>query len=228
MDRVVAENVDALEVHLVKSRKLLKVASKAQTKLLTHLTKKKMTLEKAHISKRTPDETHEVLSLTTVKLDQARTTITQHSTDITHIKSLLKDCESTDKGSSSSEKSTSPESRAEDSPMAVPQGHEEEDPHGIEMKDVDDDPNPPPLSEQADNPLLVPVQAAQSDPYPEDDKGQGGMRDDRDVIVEDERMVDEVGDATPITMAEDQLLDGQVGTGAETPSGAVAKNPSHG
>ena len=32
-----------------------------------------------------------------------------------------------------------------------------------------------------------------------------------------------VGDATPITIAEDQLLDDQVGTGAETPSGAVAE-----
>ena len=50
--------------------------------------------------------------------------------------------------------------------MATPQGCEEEDPHDIEMKDVDDDPNPPPPSEQADDPLLVPVQAAQSDPHP--------------------------------------------------------------
>ena len=112
-----------------------------------------------------------------------------------------------DEGSSSSEKSTSPEPAAEDSQMATPQGREEEDPHDIEMKDVDDDPNLPPLSEQADNPLLVPVQAAQSDPHPEDDKGQGGTRDDRDLIVKDKRIVDEVGDATPITMAEDQLLD---------------------
>ena len=79
------------------------------------------------------------------------------------------------------------------------------------------------LQEQADDPLLVPVQAAQSDPHPEDNKGQGGMRDDKDVIVEDERIVNEVGDATPITMAEDQLLDDQVGTGAETPSGASAE-----
>ena len=226
VDQVVAENVDALEVHLVKSRKLLKEASKAQTKLLTHLTKQKMTLEKAHISKRTRDETREALSLTTAKLDQARTTITQHTTDIAHIESLLEDCESTDEGSSSSGKSTSLEPRAEDSLMATPQGREEEDPHDIEMKDADDDPNLPPPSEQADDPLLVPVQAAQSDPHPKDDKGQGGMRDDRDVIVEDERIIIEVGDATPITMVEDQLLDDQVGTGAETPSGVVAESLS--
>ena len=53
INRVVAKNVDALEMRLVKSRKLLKEASKTQTKLLTHLTKQKMTLEKAHISKKT-------------------------------------------------------------------------------------------------------------------------------------------------------------------------------
>ena len=35
IDRVVAENVDALELCLVMSKKLLKEASKAQTKLLT-------------------------------------------------------------------------------------------------------------------------------------------------------------------------------------------------
>ena len=156
MDRVVAENVDALEVRLVKSRKLLKEASKAQTKLLTHLTKQKMTLEKAHISKRTQDETREVLSLTTTKLDQGRTTVAQNTTDIAHIESLLKDCEPTDEGSSSSEKSACPEPRAEDSPTVTPQGHEEEDPHNIEMKDVHDDLNPPPPSEcYPINPILV-------------------------------------------------------------------------
>ena len=110
--------------------------------------------------------------------------------------------------------------------MATPQGHEEEDPHNIKMKDVDDDPNLPPPSEQADDPLLVPVQAAQSDPHPKDDEGQGGTRDDRDIIVEEERIIDEVGDATPITMVEDQLLDDQVGTGAEIPSGVVAESLS--
>ena len=50
LDRVVAENMDALEVCLAKSRKLLKEASKTQARLLTHLTKQKITLEKAHIS----------------------------------------------------------------------------------------------------------------------------------------------------------------------------------
>ena len=43
INRAVAENMDALEMCLVKSRKLLKEASKTQTRLLTHLTKQKMT-----------------------------------------------------------------------------------------------------------------------------------------------------------------------------------------
>ena len=125
MDRVVAENVDALEMRLVKSRKLLKEASKTQTKLLTHLTKQKMTLEKAHISKKTRDKTHEALSQTTEQLDRARTTVTQHTADIAHIKSLLKDCDSTNDQSSSSEESAGPEPGADDPSMATPQGHEE-------------------------------------------------------------------------------------------------------
>ena len=151
MDWVVAKNVDTLEMRLVKSRKLLKEASKTQTKLLTHLMKQKMTLEKAHISKKTSDETHEVLSLTTEQLDRARTTITQHTADIAHIESLLKECESMDEESRFSEESTGPEPRAEDPQTAMPQGREEEGPHDIKMKDVEDDPNLPPLLEQDDN-----------------------------------------------------------------------------
>ena len=52
INRVVAENVDALEVCLAKSRKLLKEASKTQARLLTHLMKQKITLEKTLISKK--------------------------------------------------------------------------------------------------------------------------------------------------------------------------------
>ena len=100
IDWVVAENVDALEMCLVKSRKLLKEASKAQTKLLNHLTKQKMTLEKAYISQKTQDETCKALSQTTEQLDRARTTVTQHTIDIAHIESLLEDCESMDEESS--------------------------------------------------------------------------------------------------------------------------------
>ena len=225
-DRVMAENVDALKMRLVKSKKLLKEALKAQTKLLTWLTKQKMTLEKTHLSKKVCDETSKALSQTTAQLDQARTTIAQHTANITHIKALLEDCESVDEESSSSRGSVDPEPGAEDPPAATPQDQEEEDPHDIEMKDVEDDPNPPPPSEQDDDPLPVPVQAAQSDPPHRGEEDRQGTRDDRDVIVEDERIVIEAGGTTPITLAEDQLLDDQFGTGAETPSGVVTKSLS--
>ena len=102
IDWVVAENVDALEVRLVKSKKLLKEASKTQTRLLTHLAKQKMTLQKTHLSRKVCDETSKVLSQTTQQLDRARTTVTMHTADIIHIESLLKDCESIKEESSSS------------------------------------------------------------------------------------------------------------------------------
>ena len=227
IDRVVAENVDALKVHLAKSRKLLKEASKTQARLLTHLTKQKITLEKTHISKKTRDETQEALSQTTEQLDRARTTVAQHTADIAHIKSKLEECESTDEESSYSEESGDPEPGTQDPPTANPQGHEEEeDPHDIEMEDVGYDPIPPPPSEQDDDPLPVPAQAVQSNPPHGGKEDREGVRDDRDVIVEDERIVVKAGGTTPITLAEDQLLDDQDGTGAETPSGAVTESLS--
>ena len=137
INRVVAENVDALKVRLAKSRKLLKEALKTQARLLTCLMKQKITLEKTHISKKTLDETQEVLSQTTEQLDRARTTVAQHTTDTAHIESKLEECESTDEESSYSEESSDPEPRAQDPLTATPQGcEEEEDPHNIEMEDV--------------------------------------------------------------------------------------------
>ena len=131
-----------------------------------------------------------------------------------------------DEESSFSGESVDPEPGAEDLPVAIPQGWEEEEPHDIEMKDVEYDPNLPPPSEWDDNPLPVSVQAAWSDPPPKDDEGWGDTKDDRDMIVEDERFIIETGGATPITPVEDQLLDDQVGTGAETPSRAVTDSLS--
>ena len=157
-------------------------------------------------------------------MDRARTTVAQHTANIAHIESKLEECESTDEESSYSEESDDPEPRAQDHPTATPQGREgEEDPHDIKIEDVGDDPIPPPPSEQDNDPLPITVQATLSGPPPEDDRGQENIRDDRDIIVEDERIIVEVGEATPITIAEDQLLDDQVGTGAKTPSGAVAE-----
>ena len=221
---VVAKNVDALEVRLVKSKKLLKEASKTQTKLLTHMAKQKLTLEKSHLTKAAGDKTSKALSQTTEQLDQVRTTVAKHTADIAHIEALLEDCESTDEESSFSGESSAPEPGSGDPPAATPQDQEEEE-HDIEMRDVENDPNPPPPSEQDDNPPPVPT--SQTDPPPEDNGDNSGS--DKDVIIEDERIVIETGGATPIKPADDQLLDQddqEEGTGAETPSGAVTKSLS--
>ena len=120
------------------------------------------------------------------QLDRARTTVAQHTTDITHIKSKLEECESTDEESSYSEESGDPEPGAQGPLTATPQDcEEEEDPHNIKMEDVGNDPIPPPLSEQDDDPLPVPAQAVQSDPPHGGEEDWEGTRDDRDVIVED-------------------------------------------
>ena len=118
--RVVAENVDALEVHLVKSRKLLKEASNTQTKLLTHVAKQKLALEKGHPTKAAHEEATRALSHTTEQLDWVRATIAKHTADIAHIKALLEDCESTDEESSSSGESSPPESWSGDPPSGHP------------------------------------------------------------------------------------------------------------
>ena len=156
-----------------------------------------------------------------------RTTVAQHTADITHIKSKLEECESTDEESSYSEESGDPEPGAQDPPTATPKGREEEeDPHDIKMEDVGDYPIPPPLSEQDNDPLPVLAQAVQSNPPHGSEGDWEGTRDDRDVIVKDERIVVKAGGTTPITLAEDQLLDDQGGTGAETPSRAVTESLS--
>ena len=146
-----------------------------------------------------------------------------HTADIVHIEALLEDCESMEEESSSSGENSAPEPGSGDPPATNPQGQEEEDPHDIKMRDVEDDPNPPP-SEQDDDPLPVP--ATQTGLPPENNGDREDSEDSKDIIVEDERIIIETGGATPITPAEDQLLDDQVGTGAKTPSRAVIKSLS--
>ena len=95
-----------------------------------------------------------------------------------------------DEESSYSEENGDPEPGAQDPLTATLQGcEEEEDPHDIEMEDVGDDPIPPPPSEQDDNPPPVPAEAVQTDPPHGSEEDQEGMRDNRDVIVEDQRIV---------------------------------------
>ena len=69
ISRVVAENVDALEVHLVKSKKVLKEATKTQSKLLTRVAKQKMAQEKSPSTEAAHQEAMRVLHQMTEQLD---------------------------------------------------------------------------------------------------------------------------------------------------------------
>ena len=69
ISRVVAENMDALEVCLVKSKKVLKEASKTQSKLLTRVAKQKLALEKGHPTEAAHQEAARVLHQTTEQLE---------------------------------------------------------------------------------------------------------------------------------------------------------------
>ena len=111
---------------------MLKEASKTQTKLLTHIAKQKLALEKGHPTKAAHEEVARALSLTTKQLDWVRASIVKHTVDIAHIEALLEDCKSMDEESSSSGESSPLESGSGDLPAATPQGREEEE-HYIEM-----------------------------------------------------------------------------------------------
>ena len=167
--------------------------------------KQKLALEKGHPTNAAHEEAARVLSQMTKQLDRVRATIAKHTADIAHIEALLEDCESTDEESSSSGESSPPESGSGDPPAATPQGQEEEE-HDIEMRDVGDDPNLPQGT------------ATQTNPPPEatgDDS-----KSEKDVIIEDERIVIEGGGVTPIMPADDGLLDQddqEEVTRAETP-----------
>ena len=211
--RVVAENVDTLEVHLVKSKKVLKEASKMQSKLLTRVVKQKLALEKGHPTEAAHQEAARALCQTTEQLEWVRNTVAQHTADIAHIEALLQDCESMDEESSSSGESSPPESGSRDPSAATPQGQEEED--DIEMGDVGEDPNPPQ------------GMATQTDPLPETTEDDSKSK--KDVIIEEERIITEGGGITPITPADDQLLDQddqEDQTVAKTPSRAVTESLS--
>ena len=92
-----------------------------------------------------------------------------------------------DEESSSSGESSPLESGSRDPSAATPQGQEEE--HDIEMRDVGEDPNPPKGT------------ATQTDPLPE--ATEDDSESEKDVIIEEERIITEGGGITPITVADD-------------------------
>ena len=177
------------------------------------MAKQKLALEKGHPTEAAHEEAARALCQTTEQLDRGRATVAKHTVDIAHIEALLEDCESTDEESSSSGESSPPESGAGNPSAATPQGQEEE--HNIEMRDVGDDPNPPQ------------GMATQTGPLAEATKDDS--ESEKDVIIEEERIITEGGGITPIMPADDRLLDQddqEDGTGAENPSGVVTESIS--
>ena len=152
------------------------------------MAKQKLALEKSHLTQVACDETTKVLSQTTKQLDRARATVAKHTADIVCIEALLEDCKSTKEDSSSSGESSPPESGSGDPPAATPQGQEEEE-HDIEMRDVGNDPN------------LPPGMVTQTDLPPQNNGDNSGS--DKDIIIEDKRIIVETGGATPIMSADD-------------------------
>ena len=205
--------MDTLEVRLVKSKKVLKEATKTQSKLLTRVAKQKMAQEKSHPTEAAYQETTRALCQTTEQLDRVRSTIAHHTVDIARIEALLKECESTEEESSSPGEGSPLRSGSRDPTTTTQQGHDDE--HDIEMRDIGDIPNPAQGMATQTNP---PPEAMEDDPESE-----------KDVIVENEWIIIEGGGITPITPADDRLLDlddQEDQTGAETPSEAVTESLS--
>ena len=92
----VVENIDALQVHLVKCKKVLKEATKTQGKLLTKMAKLEVAQEKSLPTKVAHEEATEVLCQATEQLAEVSDTITHHTVEIVHIEELLRGRESTE------------------------------------------------------------------------------------------------------------------------------------
>ena len=130
----VAENIDALQVHLVKCKKVLKEATKTQGKLLTMVAKLMEAQEKSLPNEVVHEEATETLCQATEKLAQVRDNITHHTAEIL----CIEERESTEEESSSPEDGLTPGSGSRDPP--APTQQEQDD---IEMEDVENTSNPP-------------------------------------------------------------------------------------
>ena len=142
--RAVAENVDALQVHLVKCKQILKQANKTHGKLLTRMAKLKETQEKSLPTEAAHAEATEALCQVADQLVRMRETITSHTEEIACIKNLLKERESSKDDSSSQEDDPTPGSGL---------GNSTQD--DVEMEDVKDNSNPPQgMATQTDPPTM--------------------------------------------------------------------------
>ena len=141
--QAVAENVDALQVCLVKCIKILKQANKTHGKLLTWMARLKETQEKSLPSEAVYAEAMEALCQAAEQLEQMRETISSHTEEIAYIKKLPKERESS-QDSSSQEDNPTPGSG-----LGNPSQQED-----VEMEDVKGNSNLPQGMATQTNPLL--------------------------------------------------------------------------
>ena len=134
--QAVAENMDALQVCLVKCKKFLKQANKTHGKLLTWIAKLKETQEKGLPTEAMHAEATEALHQAADQLEQVRETITNHTEEMACIKKMLKERESSEDDSSSPEDDPTSGSGLRNPTSATQQDD-------VEMEDVKDNSNLP-------------------------------------------------------------------------------------
>ena len=137
------ENIDALQVCLVKCKKILKQANKTHGKLLTWIAKLKETKEKSLPTEAAHAKATEALHQAVDQLGWMRETITSHTKEIAHTKKMLKERESSEDDSSSRKDDPTPGS-------GLGNLTQQDD---IEMEDVKDNSNlPQGMATQTDPP----------------------------------------------------------------------------
>ena len=208
--QAVVENVDALQVRLVKCKKILKQANKTHGKLLTQRARLKETQERSLPTKAAHVEAKEALHQTADQLERMREIISSHTEEIAHIKKLLKEKESSEDDSSSPEDDPTPGSG-----LGNPTQQED-----IEMEDDKGNSNlPQGMATQTDPPTME----------AEEDLGAVGGVDP--TTPGEDQITMEGGGTTPITPVNDKLLEEYDDlldnlNGATTPSGIVTESLS--
>ena len=207
--QAVAENVDALQVRLVKYKKILKQTNKTHDKLLTQMARLKETQERSLPTKATHVKAMEALCQTADQFEQMRETISSHTEEIDHIKKLLKERESSEDSSSQEDDPT---------PGSGPGNPTQQE--DVKMEDIEDNSNPPQgTATQTDPPTME----------AEEDLGAVGGVDP--MTPGEEQITMEGIGTTPITQANDKLLEEYNNlldnlNGATTPSGIVTESLS--
>ena len=205
----VAENIDALQVHLVKCKKILKQANKTHGKLLIQMAKLKETQEKSLPTEVAHVKATAALHQMADQLEQMRETISSHTEEIAHIKKLLKEREFSEDSSSQ-----------EDDPTPGPGLGDPTQQEDVKMEDDKGDSNPPQGTATQTDPPTVEAE--------ENLEAVGGVDP---MTPGEDQITMEGGGTTPIILADDKLLmeyDNLLDnlTGATTPLGIVTESLS--